>query len=79
MPDPVLHCLHDPLHGWCYAAAPMVRAVVDAGVSLSLHGGGLWPEPTGLTPETAAHIGRNDERIAAWTGQSFARPTPMNC
>ena len=74
MPDAVLHYLHDPLCGWCYAAEPMVRAVVDAGVTLSLHGGGLWPEPTQLTRKAAGHIGENDGRIAVLTGQTFGTP-----
>ena len=71
MPDPVLHYLHDPLCGWCHAAAPMVQAVADAGVTLSLHGGGLWPESTELTRSKAAYIRENDERIADLTGQTF--------
>jgi len=36
-----LHYFHDPLCGWCYAAAPLVTAAAAVpGVALKLHGGG---------------------------------------
>ena len=71
MPRPMLHYMHDPLCGWCYAAAPMVDALRAAGVALSLHGGGLWASPTRLAAEKAAYIRESDARIAAMTGQRF--------
>ena len=71
MTQAVLHYVYDPLCGWCYAAAPMVAAAIEAGVHVSLHGGALWPTPTTLAPDQAAHIRTSDLRIAALTSQSF--------
>ena len=71
MRDLTLHYLHDPLCGWCYAAAPMVQAVEAAGITLKLHGGGLWATPSGLAPEKTDYIRQNDMRIASLTGQPF--------
>ena len=71
MPGPMLHYVHDPLCGWCYAAAPMVGAVREAGVPLSLHGGGLWAAPTRLSADKAAYIRKSDARIASLSGQAF--------
>jgi putative protein-disulfide isomerase len=67
----ILHCLHDPLCGWCYAAGPMVEAVAKAGIPVVLHGGGLWETPIGVGPEKRAHILRSDARIAELTGVTF--------
>jgi putative protein-disulfide isomerase len=66
-----LHYVYDPLCGWCYAAAPLVEAVRDAGLDIVLHGGGLWDVPTSLSAEKSNYIRENDERIAALTGLSF--------
>lgn len=71
MPRPMLHYVHDPLCGWCYAAAPMVDAVREAGIPLSLHGGGLWADPTKLSADKAAYIRKSDARIASLSGQRF--------
>lgn len=71
MSRPILHYLHDPLCGWCYAAAPMVDAVRNAGIRLSLHGGGLWADPTKLSAEKAVYIRTSDARIASLSGQRF--------
>ena len=72
MTGPVtLHYVHDPLCGWCYAAAPLVREAADAGVAIVLHGGGLWDRPT-HAPESKRDMMRTtDGRIAALTGQVF--------
>jgi putative protein-disulfide isomerase len=72
-----LHYIHDPLCGWCYAAQPLVSAVVDTlgdRVQLKLHGGGLFGEPHTLDPEMAEHIVQADERIASLSGQPFGKP-----
>ena len=74
MPGPMLHYVHDPLCGWCYAAAPMVDAVRKAGIPLSLHGGGLWADPTGLSADKAAYIRKSDARIASLSGQPTSPP-----
>ncbi|WP_266182399.1 DsbA family protein [Dyella humicola] len=71
-----LHYIHDPLCGWCYAAQPLVSAVVDTlgdRVALKLHGGGLFDEPRTLEPELAEHIVHSDERIASLSGQPFGK------
>ena len=72
MPGPVLHYVHDPLCGWCYAAAPMVDAIREVGIPLSLHGGGLWASPTELSPDKSAYIRESDAGIASLSGQRFA-------
>ncbi|WP_430390263.1 DsbA family protein [Dyella sp. 20L07] len=72
-----LHYIHDPLCGWCYAAQPLVSAVVDTlgdRVALKLHGGGLFGEPHTLDPDMADHIVQADERIGALSGQPFGKP-----
>ena len=71
MTTPTLHYVHDPLCGWCYAAAPLVRAAQDAAIVFVLHGGGFWVPAVRLGPNRGRHIRENDERIAALTGQSF--------
>lgn len=71
MHKPVLHYIHDPLCGWCYAAEPMAAAVVAAGIPVVLHGGGLWDTPTQATPTRRRQIRDADERIGALTGQPF--------
>ena len=71
MSDVTLHYVHDPLCGWCYAAAPMVDAVAASGLTLALHGGGLWDQPTKLSAEKAAYIRESDARIASAAGQTF--------
>ena len=77
MTAPTLHYVHDPLCGWCYAAAPMVRAAREAGIALVLHGGGLWDEATRLGPEKSNYIREHDGRIAALTGLRFG-PAYLN-
>ncbi len=71
MQNLTLHYFHDPLCGWCYAAAPMADAVEAAGGTLVLHGGGLWTEPSRLASEKTDHIRQSDARIASLTGQPF--------
>jgi putative protein-disulfide isomerase len=71
MADVILHYIHDPLCGWCYAAEPMVRAAADAGVSLVLHGGALWDPATRSDAAKRSYIRASDQRIATLTGQVF--------
>lgn len=66
-----LHYVHDPLCGWCYAAAPMVEAVAEAGFAIVLHGGGLWEPASRLAPDRRTYIRQNDARIAEMTGVAF--------
>ena len=70
---PTLHYIHDPFCGWCYAAAPLVRAAREVpGLTVVAHGGGMM---TGArrTPATAmrGYVIPHDKRIAAMTGQVF--------
>lgn len=74
MTELVLHYIYDPLCGWCYAAEPMVLAVVNAGITVKLHGGGLWDNRRRLDAATRSHIRQSDARIAALTGQVFGTP-----
>ncbi|MGD8339150.1 MAG: DsbA family protein [Gammaproteobacteria bacterium] len=69
-----LHYLYDPLCGWCYGAEPLVNAAEHvAGLTIRLHGGGLWPEPTRLPEETRLYIKEADTRVAAMSGQPYGR------
>ena len=71
MTSSILHYVYDPLCGWCYAAEPLVEAAAEAGVSIVLHGGGLW-DPGVHAPEAKRRSMREtDARIARLTGQPF--------
>ena len=69
-----LHCIYDPLCGWCYAAAPLIEgARAVQGLSLKLHGGGMM---TGahrrpVTAQLRDYVMPHDQRIAELTGQPF--------
>lgn len=67
-----LHYIYDPLCGWCYAVAPLVKAAGRV-MPITLHGGGMM---TGarrqkITPEWKAYVGPNDRQITQVTGQTF--------
>lgn len=69
-----LHYIFDPLCGWCYAAAPLIKAARQvSSLQIALHAGGLW---TGnnvkkITPELRDYVMANDKRISQLTGQPF--------
>lgn len=67
----LLHYFHDPLCGWCYAAAPLVKTAVGERIAFRLHGGGLWDQATTLTADRRHYIRMNDRRIADLTGLPF--------
>ena len=67
----ILHYVHDPLCGWCYAASPLVVAAVEDGFGVSLHGGGLWNRATQPTPEQRDAIHQHDQRVTALSGMRF--------
>jgi putative protein-disulfide isomerase len=75
MTDAVLHYIYDPLCGWCYGAEPLVLAAsrVD-GLSLRLHAGGLWPQPTRLPAEMRSYIKQADARVGQMSGQHYGEP-----
>ncbi len=68
----VLHYLYDPLCGWCYGAAPLVKAARSI-VTVRPHGGGMMAG-AGRQPVTSQlrdYVMPHDYRIAALTGQIF--------
>ena len=71
MSTPVLHYVHDPLCGWCYAAEPLVEAAVAGGIPVMLHGGGLWDQPIHAPDAKRRMMRSTDDRIAELTGQIF--------
>lgn len=67
-----LHYIYDPLCGWCYGAAPLVKAAREI-VAVRAHAGGMM---TGarrqrVTPELREFVLPQDKRIAQLTGQRF--------
>lgn len=68
----ILRYIYDPLCGWCYGAAPLVRAARDI-VEVKAHAGGMM---TGrrrqvVSPELRDYVMPHDRRIAQLTGQPF--------
>lgn len=69
-----LHYIFDPLCGWCYGAAPLVKAAqIIPGLTIALHAGGML---TGNSRRQISEAWRNyviphDQRIAELTGQTF--------
>ncbi|WP_225783058.1 DsbA family protein [Xenophilus sp. Marseille-Q4582] len=69
-----LHYLYDPLCGWCYAAAPLVRAARGLpGLQLQAHGGGMLAGANRrpVTPAWREYVLPHDRRIAELSGQPF--------
>lgn len=72
MDTPTLHYIHDPLCGWCYGAAPLVKAARPL-LPVQAHGGGMMAGPARrpVTAELRAYVLPHDRRIAQLTGQPF--------
>ncbi|MFA9441032.1 DsbA family protein [Uliginosibacterium sp. sgz301328] len=71
-----LHYIYDPLCGWCYGAAPLVRAVRDLpGVSVALHGGAMFlgANRQPVTEQLRNYVMQHDRRISALSGQPFGQ------
>lgn len=74
MTGTTLHYIFDPLCGWCYGAAPLVKAAKTIpGLTIALHAGGMM---TGnnrrqITDEWRNYVIPHDKRIAELTGQPF--------
>ncbi|MGQ8775739.1 DsbA family protein [Serratia sp. NA_112.1] len=74
MTGTTLHYIFDPLCGWCYGAAPLVKAAKTIpGLNIVLHAGGMM---TGnnrrqITDEWRNYVIPHDKRIAELTGQTF--------
>lgn len=72
MTAPTLHYIHDPLCGWCYGAAPLVR-VARSMMTVQPHAGGMM---TGAARRQISASWRqfvlpHDRRIAQVSGQPF--------
>ncbi|KXB31291.1 protein-disulfide isomerase [Dechloromonas denitrificans] len=67
-----LHYIYDPLCGWCYGAAPLVKAA-RAILDVLPHSGGMMAgaQRQAVTPQLRAYVKQHDERIAQLTGQPF--------
>ncbi len=71
----VLHYIYDPQCGWCYAAEPLAWAASGVEhLTMELHGGALWPQPTHLPESMRGYIREADARIEKMTGQPFGAP-----
>lgn len=72
MSDATLHYIHDPFCGWCYGAAPLVKAA-RAVVTVQAHGGGMMAgarrQP--VSAQLRDYVLPHDRRIAQLTGQRF--------
>ncbi|MFT3905227.1 MAG: DsbA family protein [Steroidobacteraceae bacterium] len=71
MTPPILHYIYDPLCGWCYAASPLIEAAANAGMSIRLHGGGLFGSPTHVDLAKRSYMRQSDGRIAELAGVRF--------
>jgi putative protein-disulfide isomerase len=70
-----LHFIMDPQCGWCYAAAPLVDALIAVpALQISVHAGGLFSgvNKGPLTAQFRHHIKASDKKITALTGQPFS-------
>lgn len=72
MSTTTLHYIYDPLCGWCYGAAPLVKAAREI-LPVIPHGGGMM---TGarrqtVTAQLREYVKPHDARIAQLSGQPF--------
>lgn len=72
MTDATLHYIHDPFCGWCYGAAPLVKAA-RAVVTVRAHGGGMMAgaRRQHVSAQLRDYVLPHDRRIAQLTGQPF--------
>jgi putative protein-disulfide isomerase len=71
--DHTLHLITDPLCGWCFGAAPLVKASQKIpGLNIKLHFGGLFSTPNNRIADAAMQrfIMHHHERITQLTGQT---------
>lgn len=67
-----VHYFFDPLCGWCYGIAPLIKsAAALPQVDLHLHGGGLWPRPTVLPAQVRQQIRAADAHVGQLSGQPY--------
>lgn len=68
-----LHLVTDPLCGWCFGAAPLLKASQQIpGLTIQLHFGGLFSSPNNkiADPTMVRFIMTHHERITQLTGQT---------
>ncbi len=67
-----LHYLYDPLCGWCYGAAPLLKAAREV-LHVTPHGGGMMAgaRRQRVTPQLRDFVKPHDARIAQLSGQPF--------
>jgi putative protein-disulfide isomerase len=67
-----LHYIHDPLCGWCYAAAPLVKAARES-LEVVAHAGGMLAgtRRKSVTEAWRSFVMPHDRRIEALSGQPF--------
>jgi putative protein-disulfide isomerase len=67
-----LHYVYDPLCGWCYAAAPLVKAAREV-LELVAHAGGMLAgaRRRAVTHDWRSYVMPHDRRIEALSGQPF--------
>lgn len=72
--DNTLIYVHDPLCGWCYAVAPLIKAASQLpGLKVELVAGGLFVDDNRQPlAKLRSYIMPHDQRIAAMTGQVYA-------
>lgn len=71
---PTLHYIFDPLCGWCYGAAPLVKAArAVPGLRVAFHGGGMMTGSNRrqVTPAWRGYVLPHDRRIEQLSGQPF--------
>jgi putative protein-disulfide isomerase len=70
---PTLNYFYDPLCGWCYGAAPLLKILQDVdSIQLKMHGGGMMSGQN-ITPDFRRFAMSHDSRIEQLTGQPFGR------
>lgn len=68
----ILHYIYDPLCGWCYGAAPLVKAAREVLLVIP-RGGGMMAgaHRQNVTPRLREFVSPHDLRIAQLSGQPF--------
>ncbi len=72
MSTTTLHYLYDPLCGWCYGAAPLVKAAREI-LDVTPRGGGMMTgaRRQSVTAQLREFVKPHDARIAQLSGQPF--------
>ncbi|WP_028534130.1 DsbA family protein [Paludibacterium yongneupense] len=70
----LLHYIYDPLCGWCYGAAPLIRAAACR-LTVVAHAGGMMCDENRqpVSPALRDYVLPHDRRIESLTGQRFGR------